>query len=63
MLDWKPYFGHGRSQGNPTTRWSDQIETFAGGRWMTIADDPEQWDLAEDVFATYDGQFLFDDGS
>ena len=50
-------------KGDPATRWSDQIENFAGGNWMNIAADPYQWDLAESAFATHDGQFLSDESS
>ena len=53
VSDWKLNLGHGRSGGHPRTRWSDQIENFAGGGWMTVAAHPDQWDLAEDLFATY----------
>ena len=63
MLDWTPYFGHGRSRGRPRTRWSDQIENFAGGGWKTIAEDSVLWDLAENVFAAppvYDSTTFYD---
>ena len=58
VLDWKPHWGQGRSRGHPTTRWSDQIEQFAGGDWMAIAADPDQWELAESGFVTHDNQFV-----
>ena len=58
ILDWKPNFGHGRSQGHPATRWSDQLEKFAGGSWMTIAENRERWDFYEDGFVTCNGHFL-----
>ena len=63
VLDWKPHWGHGQSRGHPTTRWSDQLDNFAGGDWMTIAADPDQWDLAESAFATHDCQVLSDASS
>ena len=58
LLEWKPNLGHGRSAGHPATRWSDQLEIFAGGGWMAIASDPEHWDYLENGFATHDGQFM-----
>ena len=36
-MSWKPYEGHGRSQGRPRTRWAGSFETFAGGDWTSIA--------------------------
>ena len=51
ILSWRPNFGVGRSRGAPVTRWSDQLEKFAGGEWMQLAADIAQWEDAEDVFA------------
>ena len=56
VLDWRPHFGHGRSPGHPATRWTDQLEGFAGGTWMAIAADPEHWEYLENGFVTYDRQ-------
>ena len=46
--------GHGRSPGHPRTRWSDQLEQFAGGEWFRLAMDEEQWQIAEEVFVKLD---------
>jgi len=54
ILNWKPHEGHGRCAGRPCTRWTDQLEAFAGGDWMTMAADLETWQSAEDVFASWD---------
>ena len=54
VLDWKPNFGHGRSQGRPRTRWVDLIEKFAGGAWMNLAQDAEEWSSFEEAFANHD---------
>jgi len=50
VLDWRPG-NHGlRFPGRPKTRWTDQIESFAGGDWMHLAADTEEWRIYEDVF-------------
>ena len=52
---WLPNNGRGRSRGAPCTRWSDQLQIFAGGAWMTNAsDNADQWDASADVFASWD---------
>jgi len=51
ILEFKPNCGHGRSAGRPKTRWSDQLEAFAGGDWLALATDADRWEAAEDVFA------------
>jgi hypothetical protein len=56
VVNWQPNFGMGRSAGAPKTRWADQLEKFAGGEWMTLAQHTEEWDTAEDVFANWDFQ-------
>ena len=53
-IGWRPNMGHGRSQGRPRTRWSDQLEQFAGGEWFQLAMDEEQWQIAEEVFVKLD---------
>ena len=53
-VNWRPNFGFGRSAGAPKTRWADQLEKFAGGDWMALAQDPEAWSAAGDVFASWD---------
>ena len=50
ILEFKPNYGHGRSPGHPKTRWIDQLEAFAGGDWLALATDADQWEAAEDVF-------------
>ena len=50
ILEFKPNCGHGRSAGRPKTRWTDQLEAFAGGDWLALASDADQWEAAEDVF-------------
>ena len=54
ILDWSPYYGMGRSRGHPATRWTDQLEKFAGGEWMDIAADEELWASLEQGFVTHD---------
>jgi len=51
---WRPNDGHGRDRGVPCTLWSDQLETFAGGDWMTEAMDSDRWISSEEVFANWD---------
>ena len=51
LLNWKPNRGHGRSQGRPCTRWSDSIEEFAGGDWLSIAGDKCRWFELEESYA------------
>ena len=47
VLGWLPNHGHGRLQGRPKTRWMDQLEGFAGGDWVCIAQDIDAWDFFE----------------
>ena len=54
MLDWKPNHGHGRSRGRPKTRWTDSLDSFAGGDWKHVAQDEKQWDTYEDAFVRND---------
>jgi hypothetical protein len=53
ILKWRPRQGHGRSRARPQTRWANQLEEFAGGNWMEMALDTDQWDDAEEVFANW----------
>ena len=53
-LQWKP-IGYGRNPGRPRTRWTDEIDRFAGGDWMQIALDEDQWDLLQDFFVNAAG--------
>ena len=55
ILDWAPYFGLGRAPGHPVTRWADQLDKFAGGAWMDIAADEDQWAFLEEGFVTNEG--------
>ena len=57
LSDWKPNLGHGRSQGHPSTRWTDSIEAFIGGDWVDIAADTSHWQFLEEDYVTFDGQF------
>ena len=50
ILEWRPNCGHGRSQGRPKTRWADQLGSFAGGDWMDLALNADDWDIAEEAF-------------
>jgi len=54
VVSWRPNEGFGRSAGAPKTRWADQLEKFAGGDWMTLAQDPAAWSAAGDVFISWD---------
>ena len=54
ILDWSPYNGFGRDRGHPATRWSDQLEKFAGGSWLDVATDEHRWDFLEEGFVTHD---------
>ena len=49
--EWKPNGGFGRRRGAPRTRWEDQLVRFAGGDWMSIAQDEDTWGASEEVFA------------
>jgi hypothetical protein len=44
-----PTSGGGRDRGRPCTRWSDDLERFAGD-WATVALDSDAWAAAEDGF-------------
>ena len=50
ILDWRPRNYGLRFLGKPKTRWTDQIEAFAGGDWMLLAVATEKWRIYEDVF-------------
>ena len=41
--------------GHPVTRWADQLDKFAGGAWMDIAADEDQWAFLEEGFVTNEG--------
>jgi hypothetical protein len=49
-LEWKPHEGHGRSRGRPRTRWSDDLEKYAGGSWPDEALDSELWKALEEGY-------------
>ena len=53
ILDWRPNDGIGRSRGHPSTRWTDQLESFAGGDWQNEAADEEHWKFLEDGFVEH----------
>ena len=55
ILDWKPNGGVCRSRGHPSTRWTDQLESFAGSEWKGAAADADHWDLLEDAFVEHCG--------
>ena len=55
VLDWQPYSGVGRTQGHPCTRWTDQLENFAGGDWKKHAEDEVSWSIYEDAFVQHCG--------
>ena len=52
VVNWRPFLGHGRSRGHPATRWTDQLESFAGGDWQHIALDAQHWDFLQEGFVT-----------
>ena len=54
LVNWKPHDGFGRFQGHPVTRWTDQLEQFAGGGWQEVAEDEKKWNLMEEGFVTHD---------
>ena len=54
VVHWTPNLGFRRSAGAPKTRWADQLEKFAGGDWLTFAQEPYEWDAIEDVHASWD---------
>ena len=54
ILDWSPYFGLGRGRGHPVTRWTDQLEKYAGGAWLDIAADEDLWTSSEEGFVTHE---------
>ena len=49
-IEWLPNHGLGRSRGRPTTRWSDDLEHFAGGNWPQLAKNDAEWLAASDGF-------------
>ena len=50
VLEYTPHLGYGRGAGRPRLRWADEIENFAGGSWLKIAEDEELWAAAEGLF-------------
>ena len=52
LISWIPSWGPGRSKGRPRTRWSDQIEKYAGGNWQEIALNDSHWAVLEEGFAS-----------
>ena len=52
ILSWKPWEESGRGLGRPKTRWTDQIEKYAGGNWQDTALDTSHWEILEEGFAT-----------
>jgi len=54
VAQWNPNHGIGRNRGAPWTRWSDQLQCFAGGDWMSLALDEKQWEAAEEIFINWD---------
>ena len=54
MLDWQPHSCIGRDRGRPETRWTDQIEKFAGGDGRNVASNADPWKFYEEGFATLD---------
>ena len=52
VLEYIPNIGFGRGAGRPRLRWADEIENFAGGSWLKIAEDEELWAAAEGLFTT-----------
>ena len=46
--------GYTRDPGRPKTRWTDQLERFAGGDWMAVALDEERWDFLTQCFVCAD---------
>ena len=53
VLNWRPQHGLGRCRGRPCTRWSDPIESFAGGDWQDVTMDPERWEVFEEEFVRF----------
>ena len=54
VLEWGPQQYHLRSQGRPRLRWSDSLESFAGGDWMSLAVDPAKWSILTPGFVSYE---------
>ena len=52
LITWTPVCGVGRARGRPKTRWSDDLERFAGGHWHMLASDEELWHILEEGFVT-----------
>ena len=42
VLEWRPRLGK-RSVGRPPARWTDDLRQVAGGGWMRIAEDRDEW--------------------
>ena len=49
VLEWRP--DSCRSQGRPCTRWSDDLDKFAGGSWPELARGSDDWDFLSELFA------------
>ena len=41
-------------QGRPMLRWSDSLESFAGGDWMSLAVDRAKWSILTPGFVSYE---------
>ena len=52
VLQWVPLPVHLGDPGRPRTRWTDQLETFAGREWKTMALDIDLWSVAEEDFVS-----------
>ena len=50
-VEWIPNGGVGRSPSRPVTRWSDDLEKYAGGDWQNTASDRKLWAILEEGFA------------
>ena len=42
-----------RDPGRPSTRWSDDLDAFAGSEWKTMAHDADWCNFAMETFATW----------
>ena len=49
VVNWRPQSG--RHPGRPCTRWTDDLEQFAGGSWQELAQSEQEWALTSDIFA------------
>jgi hypothetical protein len=53
VLEWRPNAGHGRCRGRPATRWTDELERFAGGDWQQVAQNEEEWNLYSCAYCSF----------